>query len=168
MRKTEGVLPKKQRTGENPVQYHLNLDLQLFQTISLTPRNSSMKERILIKVPLSPSRGWNPAVGWVQWGHVLGRSSKPKLKVCDPKRASGATKHNSGGSTCMLCGLAGETPYCGSKPACRSPEKPNSIILIRMPLNLTKQIISSRDRYCVGGQNYFACPNWRLKLELFG
>lgn len=61
-----------------------------------------------------------------------------------------------------------ETPYCGSGPACRSPEKANSIILIRMPLNLTKQIISSRDRYCVGGQNDFASQNWRLKLEMFG
>lgn len=52
--------------------------------------------------------------------------------------------------------------------ACRcSPEKPNSITLIRMPLNLTKQIIRSRDRYQVGGQNYFASPNWKLKLEMF-
>lgn len=65
-------------------------------------------------------------------------------------------------------GLDRGTPYSGSEPACRNPEKPNSITLIRMPLNLTKQIISSRDRYCVGGQNYFVSQNWRLKLEMFG
>lgn len=97
----------------------------------------------------------------------LQRSSKAKPKALStpggqaPKKSAGgrASRPPPGGRT--------ETPYCGSEPACRSSEKTNSITLIRMPLNLTKQIISSRDRYCVGGQNYFASPNWGLKLEMF-
>lgn len=94
------------------------------------------------------------------------RSSKAKPKALQPP--GGPTpKQNSGGRACVSRSLDSKTPYCGSQPACRSPEKPNSITLIRMPLNLTKQIMSSRDRYCLGGQNYFASPNWRLKLEMF-
>lgn len=104
---------------------------------------------------------------WRVWEVSLQRSSKVKPKALStPGGVPQRGVCECVGRACVQ-GLM-ETPYCGSGPACRSPEKPNSITLIRMPLNLTKQIISSRDRYCVGGQNDFASQNWRLKLEMFG
>lgn len=110
-----------------------------------------------------PREAWRALGGWTVWRDGSAKIFKGKAQgAVHPRRARTMTRAWSRG------GPARETPYCGSKPASRSPEKPNSITLIRMPLNLTKQIISSRDRYCVGGQNYFASQNCRLKSEMFG
>lgn len=111
----------------------------------------------------NPREAWRVLGGWTGWRGISGKIFKGKAKgTGHPRRARSVT------TACSWGGPDRETPYCGSEPASRSPEKPNSITLIRMPLNLTKQIISSRDRYCVGGQNYFASQNWRLKSEMFG